>query len=60
VVVEDRQYVPASDSRIDALRCTNAAVRFLSIDPLLEGLSEIDLSAIGSSWAAKVEYVGDH
>ncbi len=45
VSVEDRKYgVP----RIDHLRDTPAAVRFLSIEPLLEDLGEIDLAGI--SW----------
>ena len=43
VSVEDREYgVP----RIELLRDTNAAVRFLSIEPLLESLGRIDLSRI--------------
>jgi len=43
--VEDRKYgLP----RIDHLRDTSAKVRFLSIEPLLEGLGKIDLSGI--SW----------
>jgi protein gp37 len=43
VSVEDRQYgVP----RIDVLRHTNAAVRFLSVEPLLENLGPLDLSGI--------------
>ncbi len=43
VSVEDREYgLP----RIAALRRTNAAVRFLSIEPLLESLGELDLSGI--------------
>jgi protein gp37 len=45
VSVEDRKYgVP----RIDHLRDAPAAVRFLSIEPLLEDLGEIDLTGI--SW----------
>jgi len=45
VSVEDRKYgIP----RIDHLRETPAAVRFLSIEPLLEDLGEIDLAGI--SW----------
>ncbi len=45
VSVEDQKYgVP----RIDHLRDAPAAVRFLSIEPLLEHLGEIDLSGI--SW----------
>jgi protein gp37 len=45
VSVEDRKYgVP----RIDHLRAAPAAVRFLSIEPLLEDLGEIDLTGI--SW----------
>jgi protein gp37 len=45
VSVEDRKYgLP----RIDHLRDAPAAVRFLSIEPLLEDLGEIDLSGI--SW----------
>jgi protein gp37 len=43
VSVEDRKYgVP----RIDALREAPAALRFLSIEPLLEDLGEIDLQGI--------------
>ncbi len=43
VSVEDREYgLP----RIDVLCRTNAAVRFLSVEPLLEGLGEINLSGI--------------
>ena len=43
VSVEDREYgVP----RIDVLRHTNARVRFLSVEPLLESLGRIDLSGI--------------
>lgn len=43
VTVEDRAYgVP----RIDHLRTINAAIRFLSVEPLLEDLGEIDLAGI--------------
>ena len=43
VSVEDRKYgLP----RIDALRAAPAALRFLSVEPLLEDLGEIDLSGI--------------
>ncbi|HEY2105285.1 MAG TPA: phage Gp37/Gp68 family protein [Candidatus Binataceae bacterium] len=43
VSVEDREYgLP----RIDVLSSTNAAIRFLSIEPLLERLGELDLSGI--------------
>lgn len=43
VSVENRRYgLP----RIDDLRCTPAAVRFLSIEPLLEHLGDLDLSGI--------------
>jgi protein gp37 len=43
VSVEDRQYgVP----RIERLRATPAQVRFLSIEPLLEDLGDLDLHAI--------------
>jgi protein gp37 len=43
VSVEDRKYgVP----RIDELRRAPSAVRFLSVEPLLEDLGEIDLSGI--------------
>jgi protein gp37 len=43
VSVEDREYgLP----RIDLLRKANAAVRFLSIEPLLESLGTIDLTSI--------------
>ena len=44
VSVEDRKYgLP----RIEHLRRTPAALRFLSIEPLLEDLGEIDLNGIG-------------
>lgn len=44
VSVEDRRYgLP----RIDALRTVPAALRFLSIEPLLEDLGEINLDGIG-------------
>jgi protein gp37 len=43
VSVENRQHgLP----RIDTLRSTNAVVRFLSVEPLLESLGKIDLSGI--------------
>jgi protein gp37 len=43
VSVEDRKYgLP----RIDYLRSTPAAVKFLSVEPLLEDLGEIDLTGI--------------
>ena len=43
VSVEDQQYgVP----RIDFLRSVNAKIRFLSVEPLLEGLGELNLSSI--------------
>lgn len=43
VSVEDKKYgVP----RIDNLRKVNAAIRFLSVEPLLEDLGQIDLSDI--------------
>lgn len=43
VSVEDRKYgIP----RIDQLRETPAAIRFLSVEPLLEDLGEIDLRGI--------------
>lgn len=43
VSVEDRRFgLP----RIDQLRLTPAAIRFLSIEPLLEDLGEIDLTGI--------------
>lgn len=43
VSVEDRQYgVP----RIELLRHTNASIRFLSVEPLLENLGKLDLSGI--------------
>lgn len=45
VSVEDRKYgLP----RVEELRQSNAAVRFLSIEPLLEDLGELDLRGI--SW----------
>lgn len=43
VSVEDR----ARKRRIDHLRATPAALRFLSLEPLLEDLGEINLSGIG-------------
>ncbi len=43
VSVEDREY---GLSRVDHLRRAPAKVRFLSIEPLLEDLGEIDLSGI--------------
>jgi protein gp37 len=43
VSVEDRKHgLP----RIDQLRAATAAVRFLSIEPLLEDLGQLDLTAI--------------
>jgi len=43
VSVEDREHgLP----RIDSLRSTNARVRFLSVEPLLEDLGKINLSGI--------------
>jgi protein gp37 len=43
VSVEDRRYgVP----RIKLLRHTNASIRFLSVEPLLENLGKLDLSGI--------------
>lgn len=43
VSVEDRRHgIP----RIDALRTVNASVRFLSVEPLLQDLGEIDLMGI--------------
>jgi len=44
VSVEDRKY---GIRRIEHLQMTRAPVRFLSIEPLLEDLGEIDLSGIG-------------
>ena len=44
VSIEDRASLP----RVDDLRATPAAVRYLSIEPLLEDLGRIDLSGI--SW----------
>jgi len=45
VSVEDRKYgLP----RIDDLRSTDAAVKFLSVEPLLEHLGKLDLNSI--SW----------
>ena len=43
VSVEDQ----ARKSRIDDLRATPAALRFLSCEPLLENLGEVDLTGIG-------------
>jgi len=44
VSVEDRKYgIP----RIDELRQTSAVVKFISIEPLLEDLGQLDLSRIG-------------
>ena len=55
VSVEDRKYgIP----RIDHLRETPAAVRFLSIEPLLEDLGEIDLAGI--SWVIVGGESGPH
>jgi protein gp37 len=45
VSVEDRKHL----DRIDQLRAIPAAVRFLSVEPLLEDLGAIDLAGIG--WA---------
>lgn len=45
VSVEDRQY---GICRVEHLRATSAAVRFLSIEPLLEELGALDLAGI--SW----------
>jgi protein gp37 len=45
VSVEDRKY---GLSRVDHLRLSPAKVRFLSVEPLLEDLGEVDLSGI--SW----------
>ena len=42
VSVEDKK----RKDRIDALRTTPAAVRFLSLEPLLEGLGDLDLKGI--------------
>lgn len=42
VSVEDRERLP----RIDDLRCTPSAVRFLSLEPLLEDLGQINLARI--------------
>lgn len=42
VSVEDRCYI----KRIDELRSTRAAVKFLSLEPLLSDLGELDLSCI--------------
>lgn len=42
VSVESRQFLP----RIDELRTTPAAIRFLSIEPLLEDMGKLDLSGI--------------
>jgi protein gp37 len=43
VSVENKEY---GKSRIDHLRTTPASVRFLSIEPLLEDLGELDMSGI--------------
>jgi len=43
VSVEDRKHL----SRIDQLRETPAALRFLSLEPLLEDLGQLDLRGIG-------------
>jgi len=46
VSVEDRRYgLP----RVEHLRCTPAAVKFLSIEPLLEDIGNVDLTGI--HWA---------
>lgn len=42
VSVENREQL----KRVDALRCTPAAVRFLSLEPLLEDLGILDLTGI--------------
>lgn len=44
VSVEDRKH---GLTRVDALRKVPAALRFLSIEPLLEDLGELDLTGIG-------------
>jgi protein gp37 len=51
VSVEDREHgLP----RIDLLRRTNAAVRFLSVEPCWKAwANSIYPESIGSSWAAK-------
>jgi len=55
VSVEDRKYgLP----RIEELRATEAAVRFLSIEPLLEDLGDIDLCGI--SWVIVGGESGPH
>jgi protein gp37 len=55
VSVEDRKFgLP----RIDDLRNANAAVSFLSVEPLLEDLGEIDLSGI--SWVIAGGESGPH
>ena len=43
ISAEDR----ARKDRIDELRATPAAIRFLSLEPLLEDLGELDLTGIG-------------
>lgn len=43
VSVESREYLP----RIDVLRETPAALRFLSLEPLLQDLGTLDLTGIG-------------
>src|SRR5258708_29585866 len=53
VSVEDRQY---GSPRIVDLQQTQAAVRFLSIEPLLEDLGTFDLSGI--KWAIVVGQSG--
>lgn len=45
VTVENERYV----SRIDDLRCTGAKIKFVSFEPLLAGITELDLSEI--DWA---------
>ena len=40
--IEDRERL----YRLDQLRSVNAAVRFLSLEPLLEGLGDVDLSGV--------------
>lgn len=54
VSIEDRQRL----SRLEHLRGTRASVRFISFEPLLEGLGEIDLSGI--HWAIAGGESGPH
>lgn len=53
VSVEDR----LRKERIDWLRKTPAAVRFLSCEPLLEDLGDLDLSSGEEAWVTGIDWV---